>query len=385
MPTAPLPTEWADLAPGDKRWVTRTFTTRGGRSFDVAVGVIRGAADGPVFANVAGQHGMEHAGPIVLREVYERVDPKSLRGTLLLCPCANPLALELNFEVYPERDEDELPAPGTADLDAGKFNWKNRDDLGADNMNRMWPDDIASPGASPGASPASEDSGYVDRVARWLWRAMIAPADFVIDHHCVRDTQKPYIFVEQPSVPWTPLLDLEGVWCTGPLKPEPTPYAYQRLCVQASRHGKVGICVEYAAQRTIRESDRAAGHAILDNVMRALDMTDGDPRITAPVWLIPGPYWEHLTTLEADRVGHIHWCDVDDYQPMKQGDPICHIHCLQTHARLQTIAAPGDGILLHRTPRAIARKGEWVCRFTTEATRLAEPGQPYAAPPLPGS
>ena len=47
-----------------KCWLSRTFKPARGREFQVTVGVIKGAKPGPVFTNVAGQHGMEHVGPM---------------------------------------------------------------------------------------------------------------------------------------------------------------------------------------------------------------------------------------------------------------------------------------------------------------------------------
>ncbi len=342
-------------------------------SFTVSVGVVRGAKPGPTFANVAGQHGMEHIGPMVLRDFFEELDPQKLTGTVYLCPCANPLALAYNFEVFPDR-ETSLPEPYTADLRSDMLGFKQREDLGAYNMNRCWPDDIA-------ASP-KPDEGVATQVTRWLWKTMITPADVVIDHHSVKRARKSYIFCDEPSVAWAPFLGLEGVWCTGPLPPEPTPYPWQRLCLQSIRHSKVGICIEYSRQFEVCEEDRAAGRFALLNTMKALGMIEGAPEMPRNVWLIPGPYWEHLEELKAPHAGHIHFC-VEEYQWLRAGDIIARVHDLQTNALLETIAAPSDCLMLHRTGRAVGRAGEWICRISRDARLLAQAGKPYAVPPLP--
>jgi predicted deacylase len=277
------------LTPATKTWLSNEFTAANGRTVRISVGVICGARPGPTFANVAGQHGMEHIGPMVLRDFFEEVDPHQLAGTLYVCPCANPLALEYDFEVYPEREQ--LPAPFTKKLTGEMFGYKERNDLGEYNLNRVWGDDIAQ------EPPAGE--GLAGRIARWLWKTMIAPSDVVVDHHAVLSTRKPYIFCEEPVIAWTPFLGFEAVWCTGPLRPSPTEYPYRRLCMQAIRHGKVGICTEYSVQHAIKEEDRAIGRFGLFNMMKALGMIEGAPEIPKPVWLIPGPYWEHLEELKS--------------------------------------------------------------------------------------
>src|SRR5688500_204471 len=86
--------EFVDRLPRPgKAWLRKTFRTARGREFLVSVGVINGASPGRVFTNIAGQHGMEHMGPIVLRDFFNEVDPAHLRGDLFICPGANPLAL----------------------------------------------------------------------------------------------------------------------------------------------------------------------------------------------------------------------------------------------------------------------------------------------------
>jgi len=355
-----------------KTWLRQSFTGANGMSFTVSVGVIRGAKAGPTFANVAGQHGMEHIGPLVLRDFFEELDPQKLAGTVYLCPCANPLALAYNFEVFPDREQN-LPEPGAADLKSDLFGFKQREDLGAYNMNRCWPDDIAGP-------PKPEE-GVATEVTRWLWKTMIAPADLVIDHHSVKRCCKPYIFCDEPAIAWTPFLGLEGVWCTGPLPPPPTPYAWQRLCLQSIRHGKVGICIEYSRQFEVCEEDRAIGRFALLNTMKALGMIEGTPEFPKPIWLIPSPYWEHYADLQASSMGHIHFL-VEEYQWLRAGDTIARLHDLQTNALLETITAPCDCLMLHRTGRAVSRAGEWVCRVSKDAKLLAKPGQRYDLPPL---
>lgn len=356
---------------GSKGWIRQSFSGANGMSFTVSVGVVRGARHGPVFANVAGQHGMEHIGPVVLRDFFDELDPEKLSGDAYVCPCANPLALSYDFEVFPENEK--LPEPGTEFLKPERFGFKKREDLGAYNMNRCWPDEIAG--------PAKPDEGIAMRVARWLWKTMVAPADVVIDHHSVKRARKSYIFCEKEVIPWTPYLGIEAIWCTGPLRPSPLEYPYRRLCMQAIRQGKVGICIEYSVQHWIKEEDRAVGRFALFNTMKAMGMIDGEPEFRSRIWLIPGPYWEHTIELKAGQMGHAQF-RVEEYQPLRQGDVIAEVRSLETNEIRQTITAPADCLMLHRTPRPVTKVGEWICHVTKDAELLAEPGKPYPKPPM---
>src|SRR5258705_164139 len=233
------------MAPGTKTWLRQSFTGVNGMSFTVSVGIVKGTTPGPTFANVAGQHGMEHMGPIILRDLFEELDPQKLAGTVYVCPCANPLALSYNFEVFPEREQ--LP---------------------------------------------------------------------------------------------------------GPIKPPPTPYAWQRLCWQAIQHGKIGICIEYSIQFALKEEDRAIGRFAMLNTMKAMGMIEGAPEMPRSIWLIPGPYWEHMTELKATQMGHLHYA-VEEYQWLRKGDTIARICDVQTNKVRETIVAPSDCLMLHRTRRPV--------------------------------
>lgn len=360
------------LPAGSKTWVRQKFAAADGRECVVSVGVIRGAKPGRVFANVAGQHGMEHTGPMILRDLFDEIDPANLAGTLLLCPCANPLALKSNFEVYPENEK--LVDIDKQDLTSSMFNFQSREQLGAYNLNRVWADDIAT----------VEPAGLAGRIAHWLWRTMIAHADVVVDHHSVKRSLKPYVFCEDPMTGWAPVLGFEGIWSTGPLPPEPTPYVYQRLALQSIRHGKVGLVIEYSRQYEIAESELSIGRFAVMNMMRALGMLPGKVEVPRPVWLLKGPYYNHLTVAEATAIGHVHF-RVGEYEAISKGQRVAEVRDIDTHEIVQVVDALFDGLLLHRTPRPFVRPGDWICRMTQEATLVAKPGEAFEVPPLPSA
>ena len=359
----------ADFQPGTKTWVRKTFTTHLGRSFCVSVGILQGAQPGPVFTNVAGQHGMEHTGPIVLRDLFDELDPAAIHGTLLLCPCANPLALELDFEIFPEFEDPALWQTDR-DLSYSDFGYEDRNDLGAYNLNRIWP-------------PSEDNRGVAGQIAQWLWPSLVEPADLVLDHHGL-NALKPLVYAENPVVDWGPLLGTEAIWCTG-WPADPDAYPYRRLGFQAIRAGKPGLIIEYATQHTVREHERRIGHFAVKNMMRALGMLrDKPPTIRRPTWLLPGHYWTDLVEVTTEHRGHLHFF-VNEYQPLKKGDLIAQVRCLQTHDVLHELRAETDCLMLDRMKRAVTRPGDRVCRVHPLATLKASPDKPYDIPQLAGN
>jgi predicted deacylase len=91
--------------PRDIEVVRRTFTTSKGQAFQVTGVRIRGRQPKPVMTLVNGQHGMEHIGPVMLTRLADEARGWDFRGELRIIPCANPLALEVDYEFYPENED----------------------------------------------------------------------------------------------------------------------------------------------------------------------------------------------------------------------------------------------------------------------------------------
>jgi len=60
----------------------------------IPVAVIHGATTGPVVAFVAGSHGTEYASTVALTRLISRIDPKTLRGTVIVAPLVNVASFE---------------------------------------------------------------------------------------------------------------------------------------------------------------------------------------------------------------------------------------------------------------------------------------------------
>ena len=93
----------AAVRPGERGLARLPVTgTLHGGTVDVAVHIVRGARPGPTLGLLAGVHGDEILPLQVFRELLAEVDPRSLGGTLLVVPVANPLALAAFQRETPE-------------------------------------------------------------------------------------------------------------------------------------------------------------------------------------------------------------------------------------------------------------------------------------------
>src|SRR6476661_7290998 len=69
-------------------------TLPSGARIDVPVTVVNGAEPGPVLLVTGATHGNEIVGTRALLQLIGEIDPRSLTGTLISVPVANPLAFD---------------------------------------------------------------------------------------------------------------------------------------------------------------------------------------------------------------------------------------------------------------------------------------------------
>jgi predicted deacylase len=112
--------------------------------------VLHGADDGPTVCLEATLHGWEPMGAEVLRRALLRVNPKTLRGTILNIPLANPMSVEIG---------------GGIEGAGQRINPADHLDL-----NRVWPG-------------KSENAWLTERIADVLWREVVSRCQYLIDYH----------------------------------------------------------------------------------------------------------------------------------------------------------------------------------------------------------
>jgi hypothetical protein len=118
-----------------------------GSPLRIPVHVVAGSRPGPRLTVISAQHGYEISEIEVCRRVVESVEPKALKGMLVVVPVANPIAFE----------------GGT------RCSWI--DSLFGDNgnMNRVW--------------PGRADGWITDRMAHALYNQVVRGSDAVLDLH----------------------------------------------------------------------------------------------------------------------------------------------------------------------------------------------------------
>jgi len=324
--------------------LTHEFTDAKGQTFPVSVTRIRGRADGPTLGLLAGQHGMEHTGVYVLRQLIEQIDPGELRGELLICPAANPQALLLDYEIYPEREDlTKLEEYFYSRHRHGYcvFGLGRSETRTLYNMNRLW--------------PGRPDAGVAGRITEWLWKTLVEPSQVVIDLHCCGN-DRPHLLV-----PWEghektiPLARYFGArWIRTP--DHPSPYHQGKLHYQVNATDRRGFTVEFSRQHEVRYGEIAFGHRGLRNVMRALGMLPGEAGLPSPLW------WEGARREEfkAEARGHIFF-HAGWYEPVRAGEVVCEIIDVPTGRRLEEHRADLDGVVAGLDFRPISRPGETLC------------------------
>lgn len=123
----------------------------------IPVSLVRGTDKGPVLVLVAGTHGYEYPGISALQRLRQSIDPRALRGTLILVHIANPPSF-YGRTIYTS------PADGK-------------------NLNRVF--------------PGRPDGTLSERIAYAITTQVIAQADFLVDLHAGdgNEALRPYVYM----------------------------------------------------------------------------------------------------------------------------------------------------------------------------------------------
>ena len=92
------------VKPGQKAVLEIPVThTLGARQLSIFAHVVRGASDGPVLGILGNVHGDETGILPIFRRLVETLDPKTMRGSIVVVPVANPLAMAAFGRFTPEQ------------------------------------------------------------------------------------------------------------------------------------------------------------------------------------------------------------------------------------------------------------------------------------------
>jgi predicted deacylase len=296
------------------------------------VTVVHGATPGPVLALVAGVHGMEYTPILALQRLGTSLDPRQLRGTLVLVHVAN-MPSFLGRTVY------YSPVDGK-------------------NLNRVF--------------PGRANGTLSDRIADVLTREVIAKATHLVDVHCGDGNEwlRPYTYWMTSGAPEVVRVAREMALAFGldhividterPTDASVSVY----LANTAVLSGTPALTVESGGLAGTDEPSIARIERGAAGLMRYLGMRpDGPAPVTHPVWIGP------IEVLRSSTTGILH----PQLQPgytVTKGALVAYVTDFHG-TRLEEIRAPFDGEVLYVVATPPITKGEPVGAI---GQRAAAPG-----------
>ncbi|HYN09172.1 MAG TPA: M14 family metallopeptidase [Vicinamibacterales bacterium] len=249
--------------------------------------IIHGASSGPVLLLVAGTHGMEYVPIIALQRVRTAIDPKTLRGTVLMVHVAN-MPSFLGRTIY------YSPADGK-------------------NLNRVF--------------PGKADGTLSERIAEALTREFIARATHVVDLHCGdgNEALRPYSYwittgdpkVADAGKAMALAFGLDHIVVDGARPVDPAASLY--LSNTAITRGKPALTTETGGMARVDDASIALVERGVAGLLRHLGMrATGPAAVASPVWIASNevlragvsgifyPLVEHgKTVVKGARIGRI--------------------------------------------------------------------------------
>ncbi len=149
-------------AVGEKRSGMLSVPDRGDGGVEIPVTIVNGSAAGPVLVLIAGTHGYEYPPITALQRVRKAIDPRRLKGTVVLVHIANPPSFFRRTIYYSPID--------------GK------------NLNRAY--------------PGSPDGTQSERIAHVITTEVIERADYLIDLHGGdgNEALRPFVYMPKTGV-----------------------------------------------------------------------------------------------------------------------------------------------------------------------------------------
>jgi predicted deacylase len=286
----------------------------------IPITVINGTSPGPVLALVAGTHGMEYVPIIALQRLRPKIDPRNLRGTVVMIHVAN-MPSFLGRTIY------YSPADGK-------------------NLNRVF--------------PGKADGTLSERIAEVITREVIARATHVVDLHCGdgNESLRPYSYwittgdpkVAESGRAMALAFGLDHIVVDSARPTDPAASVY--LSNTAITRGKPALTTETGGMAVVDDASIALVHNGVAGLLRHLGMrTDGPPAVATPVWIEPSE------VLRAGVTG-IFYAVVERGQSVTKGAQIGFISDFSGNRILERVLAPFDGEILYVIGTPPITKGE---------------------------
>ena len=294
-----------------------TIPPHGDDGAQVPVSLVRGAAPGPVLALVAGTHGYEYPGISALQRLRQSIDPRALRGTLVLVHIANPPSF-YGRTIYTS------PADGK-------------------NLNRVF--------------PGRADGTLSERIAHAITTEVIAKADYLVDLHAGdgNEALRPYAYMpvtgdarlDAATRGMALAFGLDHIVIDAARIPAGT--ATQFIDQTALARGVPAITTETGQLGQNDERSIALAEHGIQNLMRHLGMLDGKAETN------PGVVWLRDYEVIRSPANGIFRASVRDGYAVAEGGLLGELFD-PFGAKTGDVRAPFDGIVNYviGTPPAVA-------------------------------
>jgi predicted deacylase len=275
------------VKPGERAYgKLGTFYLSDGTAVNLPLMAVRGKQDGPVLWISAGMHGQEMSGiPVIWEIIKERMDPNTLRGTVVGAPLLNPFSF--NGRTY------YTPEDGY-------------------NFNRVFPGD--------------PNGLLTHRMANLVFEEGVKKCDYLIDFHCNVDTALCFSIIkgsedEEAFKKSKIMADAFGVTPIEMIL-EHEAHRTGTMSDEARKIGKPVLVVELVPWRSINQLAVEVGLLGVLNVMKAIDMIDGEVEPQEGIQVLEGKL--SRTELNATRGGIVTtFVNVGD--PIQKGQVIGQI------------------------------------------------------------
>ena len=237
--------------PGEKHYGTNEFVVQG-QPYRLPMWVVNGSADGPTLVVTGGVHAAEYASIAAALDLGRSLDPNTLRGRVIVVPV-------MNMPAFTARSIYVCPLDGK-------------------NLNRVFPGDAHG--------TASE------QIAAWVFRHVIAQADYYVDLHGgdLIEALVPFtIFFRSGNAQVDHVsLEMAKVFGIHYLVSSETPGS---TFSAATRAGIPSILTESGGQGIWTREDVALHTNGLNRLMRHLKMIPGDEPERVPFTLLERFLW----------------------------------------------------------------------------------------------
>ncbi len=307
-------------APGTLASGTLQVPARSGDSgTTIPISIVHGARPGPVLALIAGTHGMEYVPIVALQRLRTAIDPKELRGTIVMVHVAN-MPSFLGRTIY------YSPIDGK-------------------NLNRVY--------------PGNAGGTISERIADTITREVIARATHVVDLHCGdgNESLRPYTYwittgdpkVAEASRAMALAFGLDHIVLDRERPVDPAVSVYTSNT--AILRGKPALTTETGGLGAVDEPSIALVVRGVAGLMKHLGIhEDGPAPVSAPVLL------ERSEVLRAGVTG-IFYAEVERGHTVAKGARLGHITDFHGK-RIEEVRAPFDGEVLYVVATPPVSKGE---------------------------